>query len=783
MLVQSMIDLSAWPKLEALNRLEDIASPNFRTLPFFNFSVEEWRSSPSKVLKQISAHNLGLKLAVRSCAVAEDAKTNEFSPGYFDSVLNVDNNCTSLTDAIEVVIDSYKRGHLSVVESYKIIVQTQLENSHINGVMLVLGGSNQYIHVDYDDLARKTNLVTSGLAAKHVVIAPFSKSLPSPWNELRRCADDLAHYFSNDFFVEFSITKSETPYVFQVRADRRLPTRPNTITKDLTETINETVKSIDGTSGLSSMADWNPTEILGLRSKPLDNSLYRNLLMDGAWLDGRASIGWHSPSNKNLMQLVAGKPYIKLKQSLESLLPAGLSDNLVNRLVSDRLNHLAENPELHDKIEFELMWSAYSFDAENVRRDLRKRKFSDADVDSLFHCLRVVTRRVLKDSKQQLAHDLSESGKLFGFRKSVPRTVEDKSPKKIAKICEVALERCRKYGTVLFSRQARTAFMFRYIINFLETQGAIEKREIDRWHAQLGTISHTFRASLHALDDGRMSEGEFLEQFGHLRPASYNIESPRYDELEVLALRGPTPCSQNRTAPNNCDLLGQILSNVDAGLSQADFWDVAAGAYKGREEIKFRFSALLSDILLLLGDVANRAGTTKKNIRQSEIGSILSALSISDTWSDAHEKLSDATAHDQLVSDILLPELIISPTDLLVIKTHAHKPSFVGSDRISGQPVHIDEYSERGASNIAGRIVLLDTADPGFEWIFASQMIGVISAYGGAFSHIGIRCAELGIPAAIGCGVLALNEAKASSLITLDPVEGTLAVDGYGGFG
>ena len=46
----------------------------------------------------------------------------------------------------------------------------------------------------------------------------------------------------------------------------------------------------------------------------------------------------------------------------------------------------------------------------------------------------------------------------------------------------------------------------------------------------------------------------------------------------------------------------------------------------------------------------------------------------------------------------------------------------------------------------------MPNADPGFDWIFCHGIAGLITQYGGANSHMAIRCAELGIPAAIGIG-------------------------------
>ena len=45
---------------------------------------------------------------------------------------------------------------------------------------------------------------------------------------------------------------------------------------------------------------------------------------------------------------------------------------------------------------------------------------------------------------------------------------------------------------------------------------------------------------------------------------------------------------------------------------------------------------------------------------------------------------------------------------------------------------------------------------------------GLITKYGGVASHMAIRCAELGLPAAIGCGEIWYNKLKNSHKINLN---------------
>ena len=50
------------------------------------------------------------------------------------------------------------------------------------------------------------------------------------------------------------------------------------------------------------------------------------------------------------------------------------------------------------------------------------------------------------------------------------------------------------------------------------------------------------------------------------------------------------------------------------------------------------------------------------------------------------------------------------------------------------------------------KIVLLESGEPGYDWIFTKNIAGLITKYGGVASHMSIRSAEFGLPAAIGCG-------------------------------
>ena len=54
--------------------------------------------------------------------------------------------------------------------------------------------------------------------------------------------------------------------------------------------------------------------------------------------------------------------------------------------------------------------------------------------------------------------------------------------------------------------------------------------------------------------------------------------------------------------------------------------------------------------------------------------------------------------------------------------------------------------------NLSDKIVCIENADPGYDFVFSHKINGLITAFGGPNSHMSIRCNEFGIPAAIGIG-------------------------------
>ena len=72
--------------------------------------------------------------------------------------------------------------------------------------------------------------------------------------------------------------------------------------------------------------------------------------------------------------------------------------------------------------------------------------------------------------------------------------------------------------------------------------------------------------------------------------------------------------------------------------------------------------------------------------------------------------------------------------------------------------------------------MLIENADPGYDWIFGANIGGLITKFGGANSHMAIRCAEFSIPAAIGVGEVNFDSYANAKIIDLNCKNHTIKI-------
>lgn len=120
----------------------------------------------------------------------------------------------------------------------------------------------------------------------------------------------------------------------------------------------------------------------------------------------------------------------------------------------------------------------------------------------------------------------------------------------------------------------------------------------------------------------------------------------------------------------------------------------------------------------------------------------------------------------EMTEAITLPPFISCAKDIMSFYYPDSEPNFITSGKVSAEVRILEEKIE--TEELTGKILLIPSADPGYDWIFSHGIKGFITMYGGANSHMAIRAGELGIPAAVGVGTKAFEQYKSAKILELD---------------
>lgn len=739
------------------------------------FKVEDWRADRQAVTTGIVQRFPDRPLAVRSSSIWEDSETSS-NAGRFASVTDVAAETAAIAEAVERVITSYGAN----AAGQQILVQPMVNGVALAGVVLTrdLDTGSPYYVINYDDFTGRTDTVTAGAISKMALVHRSNpEALHSPrMRAIIAAVEEIeAVTGSERLDIEFCMTADLTVTVLQVRplaaGHRWLSVSDDTINRAIAEVrtrVHDLQAPVIGLAGkttiLGEMPDWNPAEMIGTAPRRLASSLYRRLITDSIWSAARATMGYREVG-RPLMQDFAGRPYIDVRLSLNSFLPAGIDDSLANRIVDTGLALLTDQPQHHDKIEFEIAITCRDFDFETAAR-----RYADAGLTS--DELSRWERALVEITSRQLAAGRAGIQALVDYTRSLlngHRRSTDDNPLRAAR---ELLDETARNGTLPFSILARHAFIGAAMLRSLVARGILPTDQADRFMRSIRTVAADVVDAMAGVASGRVSQSEFLDRYGHLRPGTYDILSWRYDERPDLYLGQAT---RNATEREPFTLSAGLRAAIDAALQEAGYvidadglFDYIAAAITAREDAKFAFSRGISDAL------ADLAGWSENNDLTRQILSHLTIEEILQHGSDV-VRLRDIAARGEaahvLTRALRFPHLIVEPDDLDVVRPLRGQPTFITNETVTARVVCLNRNE---IVNLAGAIVMIESADPGYDWIFSHDIKGLVTEHGGANSHMAIRCAEFGLPAAIGCGERVFRSLAEASVIELNAGNRTL---------
>ncbi len=743
-----------------------------RVAPLRFFTVADWRASRRACTAGL-AESLGpAPWIVRSSCGREDGATAS-NAGAFLSISNVD--AAGLDAAVEQVIASY--GDAQSVD--EVLIQPMLNHVVRSGVAFSHDPNTcaPYRVVNWS-AGSDTATVTGGMGGRAWQQAAHSPVPTAPiFAPIISLLEELLTLFGNSpVDCEFAVTAegdAEVLWLLQARplvlpeppeAEEVQASRLEAIRRKVARGMQSHPFLIGQRTVYGVMPDWNPAEIVGIRPKPLALSLYRELVTDAIWAYQRHNYGYRNLRSFPLMPHFFGLPYIDVRLSFNSFIPADLDEALAGRLVDHYIDCLLAEPTLHDKVEFEIVFSCYALDLPQRLERLAEVGFSKQEREDIAHSLRKLTNRIVHPKDGLWRGDAAKIDVLSARREELLSSWADP----LERIYWL-LEDAKRYGTLPFAGLARAGFVAVQMLKSLVAVGVFSPSDYDAFIGGVSTVSGQLARDRAALD-----KTTFLARYGHLRPGTYDILSLRYDEAPELyfdwARRPPVP---EPVKPFSLTLpqMREIVKLLDAHGLQPDpvgLFDFMQAGIELRELAKFHFTRNLSDALALIGEVGGRYGFSREDMAYCDIA-VFKELHVAAT--DPKDMLlrsiEQGKARYADTLKISLPPLIAQPDDVWAFEWPETAPNFITQKQVTA-PVVGCNLNGGEREYLAGAVVCIPNADPGFDWLFAYPIAGLITAWGGANSHMAIRAGELGLPAVIGAGEVFFRQWSGARRLYLD---------------
>jgi glutamine kinase len=190
---------------------------------------------------------------------------------------------------------------------------------------------------------------------------------------------------------------------------------------------------------------------------------------------------------------------------------------------------------------------------------------------------------------------------------------------------------------------------------------------------------------------------------------------------------------------------------------------------EGREYSKFVFTKSLSKIIKKIEEFGLNNDVSREDLAFLDfqvIKELYASLNHLDIKEIFMSNINKNKAFYEFTESVKLPSVILSPDDIYHFSLFAEEPNFITLKKITENVVM--ESDIRKNKKIQNKVVFIESADPGYDFLFSKDIGGLVTQYGGANSHMAIRCAELGIPAVIGAGEKNFKEWSDGELIEID---------------
>ena len=744
-------------------------------IPTFLFFTKKEIIKNDNAIKQVSKKFKNIQIIIRSSALDEDNYNNS-NAGKYDSVILKNPTIDRIKNGLKKIFIKLK-SEKDIVIFQKLIIKPE-----IFGVAFTRDiNTNAPYYVINFDRSKKTNLITSGkksASQKTLNILKKSQIIPKEFQKLFNIIKDIEKASNNDRLdIEFAI-KNKKIFIFQVRLLKKAKKINEnlfySVITNLQKKIQKILSKDPNLSGsrniLSNMSDWNPAEMIGSKPTKLSFSLYAELITDKIWAEQRKLYNYKYVSPNRLMLDLAGSPYIDLRTDLNSFLPANINLKTEKKAIDFFIKKMQKNPQLHDKIEFDVVPTCFNFSTKNYLK-----KFLNLNEQKTYiEKLKNINWNIISNNKQNIFKN--DIKKIIILDKRL-KELKNEKISTIQKIFFLT-DLCKNYGTLAFSGIARSAFVATSILRDLQKKSIITENDLANFYSNINTITNELNKDLYLLELKKIKKNFFLNKYGHLRPSTYSISSKNYKDgfnFYFSNKRNNKIIKTKNTQifkKNSIKKINTLLINEKLKINFEQLINFAAEAIKQREYSKYIFTKGIDEIFFNLKKMATEMKINPNNLEHISIKTILEAynnLSVEKLEASLKKEINKNKQFYKISSSIKLPDVIMSSKDVFFHYETQATGNFVTNLKVNGKIKILNKKNMQNTKvKLNDHIIFIENADPGFDFIFYHNIKGLVTKYGGSNSHMAIRCMELGIPAVIGLGEKKYNFFSNQSRVEID---------------
>ena len=744
-------------------------------IPTFLFFTKKEIIKNDNAIKQVSKKFKNIQIIIRSSALDEDNYNNS-NAGKYDSVILKNPTIDRIKNGLKKIFIKLK-SEKDIVIFQKLIIKPE-----IFGVAFTRDiNTNAPYYVINFDRSKKTNLITSGkksASQKTLNILKKSHIIPKEFQKLFNIIKEIEKASNNDRLdIEFAI-KNKKIFIFQVRLLKKAKKINEnlfySVITNLQKKIQKILSKDPNLSGsrniLSNMSDWNPAEMIGSKPTKLSFSLYAELITDKIWAEQRKLYNYKYVSPNRLMLDLAGSPYIDLRTDLNSFLPANINLKTEKKAIDFFIKKMQKNPQLHDKIEFDVVPTCFNFSTKNYLK-----KFLNLNEQKTYiEKLKNINWNIISNNKQNIFKN--DIKKII----ILDKRLKELKKEKISTIQKIFFltDLCKNYGTLAFSGIARSAFVATSILRDLQKKSIITENDLANFYSNINTITNELNKDLYLLELKKIKKNFFLNKYGHLRPSTYSISSKNYKDgfnFYFSNKRNNKIIKTKNTQifkKNSIKKINALLINEKLKINFEQLINFAAEAIKQREYSKYIFTKGIDEIFFNLKKMATEMKINPNNLEHISIKTILEAynnLSVEKLEASLKKEINKNKQFYKISSSIKLPDVIMSSKDVFFHYETQATGNFVTNLKVNGKIKILNKKNMQNTKvKLNDHIIFIENADPGFDFIFYHNIKGLVTKYGGSNSHMAIRCMELGIPAVIGLGEKKYNFFSNQSRVEID---------------